>query len=770
MTVTSPPRTPQELADRLPEVVCSTEAHAAVNGKRPPFWGQYECPTTWKAGGCGVLAMALQRWIGDEAELLTMVDRSGDPGHVVVKWKRHYIDIAGATRSQRALIKNWSWAKGPLEPFNRDDVAQSIDLVEKRVRALHKVIVKHFGDGPGGERVERLRSPRPPAAALAAAEANYTAARQAEEAAYNRAWSMFAEAVAAGDPATVEVIDKLGEQIPEPERLRTEGTTARQMQLRGAAHWLLETQDDDGTLQANRAREQAFSALQEARGAAGVDPGTGESRAARTQRQRAEAKAFRASLPEEGEYPDLLSDRPNGFGRPDETFGEHRAGPVLHTRGNVGKHGSTHHLRYMLDDEVVSGLTLSVGPRGAATIDRVYTEPAHRRQGYAAALLDYAKGAFRSVKHSKDLTGHGAAWMAAVERLPVGGTFTFKTVCPKCADAKKRIKTTATILEPGVVQLSPGKCYKCGLRKPAEIARNTSVRPAREERMPLRSVYPLQDPPDYAFTDYKRRGGLIVTMTPDRFLALARPLELDEVAEENITDLVTRMQGGHRIDPPMLEITGERVTDHDGRHRANAAKRLGITELPVLIFDTRGEAITPERVAGLRRERNRPWGESPSERLSTTTASDLSALDEFTVDESPAGTEWPALRYRVVRHAAAPNATWVAFILGTAAGVAALVRVAEPEHPRAPRMIAGRPGAAAYLQQIEITEQAEGEGTRLIERGLREVSGRSVYLFAVNEQWAVWYEHRGFERGPAGLGERVFMFRSSEPHSVRGKP
>ena len=78
-----------------------------------------------------------------------------------------------------------------------------------------------------------------------------------------------------------------------------------------------------------------------------------------------------------------------------------------------------HHLRYFVDGRAVSALTLRqttfpTRGRAKATIDLVYTDPAYRGKGYAAALLREARDYFSEVKHSTDLTAAGAAWKARV--------------------------------------------------------------------------------------------------------------------------------------------------------------------------------------------------------------------------------------------------------------------------------------------------------------------------------------------------------------------
>ena len=80
--------------------------------------------------------------------------------------------------------------------------------------------------------------------------------------------------------------------------------------------------------------------------------------------------------------------------------------------------GQRHHLRYFLDGEPVAGLTLKAKRpwRGlqSAEIMAVFTAEGYRREGYARALLGEARSHFRVVRHSKDLTGAGAAWKRGV--------------------------------------------------------------------------------------------------------------------------------------------------------------------------------------------------------------------------------------------------------------------------------------------------------------------------------------------------------------------
>lgn len=93
--------------------------------------------------------------------------------------------------------------------------------------------------------------------------------------------------------------------------------------------------------------------------------------------------------------------------------------------------------------------------------------------------------------------------------------------------------------------------------------------------------YPMEDPPLYGDSDYKSRGGVITRMSPDEFLALCSPLDIDESSRENIDEL-KRTMGLGSMDSPVLYYRDGKVLTHDGRHRANAAKEMGMNTIPVL--------------------------------------------------------------------------------------------------------------------------------------------------------------------------------------------
>jgi hypothetical protein len=93
--------------------------------------------------------------------------------------------------------------------------------------------------------------------------------------------------------------------------------------------------------------------------------------------------------------------------------------------------------------------------------------------------------------------------------------------------------------------------------------------------------YPTADRGEwYGSANYQSTGGRIEAMRPQAFLDRVKPLELDDVAEDNIQDLMQHMRSGRTLDPLQISAIGR----EDGRHRAIAAQRLGIDEVPVLMW------------------------------------------------------------------------------------------------------------------------------------------------------------------------------------------
>ena len=100
--------------------------------------------------------------------------------------------------------------------------------------------------------------------------------------------------------------------------------------------------------------------------------------------------------------------------------------------------------------------------------------------------------------------------------------------------------------------------------------------------------YPLADRSDWwGDADFDQSGGHLVRMSPDEYLWHVRPLHVDDVSRENIDDLKAHIEAGGELDPTVIYADGR----EDGRHRAHAAKELGISSIPVIDF--RSQAYEP---------------------------------------------------------------------------------------------------------------------------------------------------------------------------------
>lgn len=133
------------------------------------------------------------------------------------------------------------------------------------------------------------------------------------------------------------------------------------------------------------------------------------------------------------------------------------------------------------------------------------------------------------------------------------------------------------------------------VEKPAETVQgevvdelmNVITEPVVDQQQEIEAKqYPLADKGEWwGDADYEQRGGNLVYMSPDDFLKNAKPLEMDEDTQENVQELIDHIESGRTLDPLALySLDKTDVKASDGRHRALAAKELGIKEVPVLDF------------------------------------------------------------------------------------------------------------------------------------------------------------------------------------------
>lgn len=113
----------------------------------------------------------------------------------------------------------------------------------------------------------------------------------------------------------------------------------------------------------------------------------------------------------------------------------------------------------------------------------------------------------------------------------------------------------------------------------------------------------------YGDADYRERGGRIVSMSPDEFLDSATPLKIDDVARDNIDELKRHIRDGGELDPLALYGDKTSVRNSDGRHRAIAARELGMSEVPVLDFRATADDLPTDHASRMQRAREQGFGE-----------------------------------------------------------------------------------------------------------------------------------------------------------------
>jgi hypothetical protein len=94
-------------------------------------------------------------------------------------------------------------------------------------------------------------------------------------------------------------------------------------------------------------------------------------------------------------------------------------------------------------------------------------------------------------------------------------------------------------------------------------------------------IYPLRHHTDWEEAhDYEKSGGKLVHMSPDQYLKRVKHLDMDDHDEHLIHHFTKQMENGEKFDP--LAIYPD--NHPNGRHRAHAAKKLGIKKVPVVTW------------------------------------------------------------------------------------------------------------------------------------------------------------------------------------------
>ena len=85
----------------------------------------------------------------------------------------------------------------------------------------------------------------------------------------------------------------------------------------------------------------------------------------------------------------------------------------------------------------------------------------------------------------------------------------------------------------------------------------------------------------YSDGDYEARGGILIQMGPVEYIGRVRTLDIDETSRDAIDDLKRHILDGRTLDPLKIYPDGS----EDGRHRAHAARELGIDLIPVIVWN-----------------------------------------------------------------------------------------------------------------------------------------------------------------------------------------
>lgn len=102
-------------------------------------------------------------------------------------------------------------------------------------------------------------------------------------------------------------------------------------------------------------------------------------------------------------------------------------------------------------------------------------------------------------------------------------------------------------------------------------------------------TYPLRDHTDWEeSTDYEKNGGKLTHMSPDEYLGQVKPLNMDQNDRKTIHHFSGQMKKGEKLDPVAIYPDGK----PNGRHRAEAAKKLGIKEIPVVTWPKKAQGGT----------------------------------------------------------------------------------------------------------------------------------------------------------------------------------
>lgn len=232
--------------------------------------------------------------------------------------------------------------------------------------------------------------------------------------------------------------------------------------------------------------------------------------------------------------------------------------------------------------------------------------------------------------------------------LKPGERAELKEMADKVADLQRKLdaaeskQASAQVAEmlARLMKSSPGRGATLEQRRAAAAESRAALSAMAGATRPQRSIpanarqYPLAPPG----SRYEETSIEPVMMTPDEFLSRVKPLEIDEASRDNIDDLKEHIMAGRVLDPLHIRQDGK----EDGRHRAVAAKELGIRFVPVIDEQVRGGQRSVAPAAGKPGQAR----DALVERLGRGVVRQLER-DGVLKFEGPAGGSWDGATIRI---------------------------------------------------------------------------------------------------------------------------
>jgi hypothetical protein len=120
------------------------------------------------------------------------------------------------------------------------------------------------------------------------------------------------------------------------------------------------------------------------------------------------------------------------------------------------------------------------------------------------------------------------------------------------------------------------------------------------------ATYPTREHADWEEAlDYEKEGGKLTHMSPSAYLARVEPLKMNDHDKRTINHFKAQIKKGEKLDPVAIEKGGS----PNGRHRAHAAKELGVRSIPVVTWQKkRGGSVVDQALMLVSTKANRRRG------------------------------------------------------------------------------------------------------------------------------------------------------------------